>query len=246
MDSLATSLVIGLLLCTAVLTGRRLRRYMPAHHLSADSREAVRTAMGIVATMSALLLGLLVASAKSSYDNQQGQVLQMAGKVAFLERVLSAYGPEAEQPRKEFCLSVEHALKALWSNDHAQNPSGVLFFEHLQALTPHDDAQRTLKAQASSLAIDLGQLRASLEAEAAPSISMTMLIIVVGWLCVTFMSVTLLAPPNATTTLAALIAAISVAGAMLLIFELDRPFGGLIQISSQPILNALNAAARAG
>ena len=89
-------------LVAMVLLGRSMRRHLPSDHLSADSKDAVKLAMGLVATMTALLLGLLVSSAKGTYDTQRNEVIQMAAKVAFLDRVLTAYGPEAAEARAEF------------------------------------------------------------------------------------------------------------------------------------------------
>src|SRR5438128_11154757 len=83
----------------SVFIGRTVSRLLPAEHLSADTKETVKLAMGLLATMSALLLGLLVASAKGSYDKARGDVIQMAAKVVFLDRVLTGYGPEALEVR---------------------------------------------------------------------------------------------------------------------------------------------------
>src|SRR5512136_2749398 len=95
MNTEVISLLIFGSLAGAVWLGRCLRRFLPEHHLSSDTKEAVKLAMGLVATMAALLLGLLVSSAKGSYDTVRGEVIQMAAKTAFLDRVLTAYGPEA-------------------------------------------------------------------------------------------------------------------------------------------------------
>ena len=99
--------------------------------------------------------------------------------------------------------------------------------------------QTALKSQAASLAIDLAQLRSLLAAQSVPSVSKAMLIILVSWLVVIFLGFSLLAPPNATTILALMVSALAVSGAIFLILELDEPFGGLIGISSEPMLNAL-------
>lgn len=95
MNTTLTALIVFGCLIGAVLLGRTLRRLLPEGHLAADSRDAIKLAMGLVATMSALVLGLLVSSAKGSYDTERSEVIQMAAKVAFLDRVLAIYGPEA-------------------------------------------------------------------------------------------------------------------------------------------------------
>jgi len=99
------------------LLGRRVRRYLPEEHLSADSRDAVKLAMGLVATMTALLLGLLVSSAKGTYDTVRSEVMQMASKVAFLDRVLALYGPEAATARSECRDAVADAVRRMWPGE---------------------------------------------------------------------------------------------------------------------------------
>ncbi|HYW71211.1 MAG TPA: hypothetical protein VE961_09260, partial [Pyrinomonadaceae bacterium] len=75
--------IISGCLLAAVFLGMRIRALLPEHHLSADTKDTVKLAMGLVATMAALLLGLLVSAAKGTYDAERGQVIQMAAKAAF-------------------------------------------------------------------------------------------------------------------------------------------------------------------
>jgi hypothetical protein len=104
--------------------------------------------------------------------------------------------------------------------------------------------QAALKTQAASLAVDLGQVRTLLAAQSVPSISKPMLVILVLWLVVIFLGFSVLAPSNTTTILALMVSALAVSGAILLILELDEPFGGLIGISSEPMVNALHQLAK--
>src|SRR5205823_13155585 len=97
--------------------------YLPEDHLSADSKDAVKLAMGLVATMTALVLGLLVSSAKGTYDTARSEVIQMAAKVAFLDRVLALYGPEAADARGELRAAVTDAARRIWSTDRGRAPS---------------------------------------------------------------------------------------------------------------------------
>jgi len=235
----------------AALLGRYVRRYLPEAHLSAESRDAVKLAMGLVATMTALVLGLLVSSAKEGYDTKRSEVIQMAAKVAFLDRVLSVYGPEAAQARGELWDAVADAVRRIWPADRnalieltPNQQAGDAVFITVQQLSPHDDAQRALKGQVTSLLVDLGQLRLLLVAQSIPSISTPMLIILVSWLVVFFFAFSVIAPPNATTTIALVASAFSVACAIFLILELDQPFGGLIHIPSEPLINVMNHLAK--
>ena len=248
--NLSALMVFGCLV-GAVLLGRGLRRLLPQEHLSADSRDVIKLAIGLVATMSALVLGLLVSSAKGSYDTERSEVIQLAAKVAFLDRVLTVYGPEAAEARVRFHDAVKQAVQQIWPEE-ARRPAqlalntqaGNVVYGVVQALSPHDDAQRKLKEQAISVGIDIGQLRSLLAAQSVPSISTPMLIVLVLWLAIIFLGFSTLAPPNVTAIFALIVSAVAVSGAIFLILELDQPFGGVIRISSEPMVKALSQIAK--
>lgn len=251
METTLTALIVFGCLIAAVLLGRGLRRVLPQEHLSADSRDVIKLAIGLVATMSALVLGLLVSSAKGSYDSERSEVIQMAAKVAFLDRILAVYGPEAAEARARFHNAVKGAVQQMWPEETRQPAqlapnaqAGNVVYGILQALSPQDDAQRKLKEQAISVGLDIGQLRSLLAAQSVPSISTPMLIILVLWLAIIFLGFSTLAPPNVTAIFALTVSAVAVSGAIFLILELDQPFGGIIRISSEPMVNALNQLAK--
>jgi len=247
MNTTVTALIVFGCLVGAVLLGRALRRVLPQEHLSADSRDVIKLAIGLVATMSALVLGLLVSSAKGSYDTERSEVIQMAAKVAFLDRVLTVYGPEAAEARVRFHDAVSEVVQQMWPEE-AHRPTqlapsgqaGNAVYGIVQALSPQDDAQRKLKEQAITVGIDIGQIRSLLVAQSVPSISEPMLVILVLWLAIIFLGFSALAPANITTILALTISAVAVSGAIFLILELDQPFGGIIRISSEPMVKALS------
>ena len=243
--NLAALIVFGCL-AGAILLGRALRRFLPEDHLTADSRDTIKLAMGLVATMTALVLGLL-SSAKGAYDTKRSEVIQMAAKVAFLERVLGLYGQEATEARAGIREAVEEAVRQMWPEEARVSArlapdtrAGNAVYSAIEGLSPHDDAQRKLKDQATTLATDFAQLRSLLLAQSVASISMPMLIILVSWLVVIFLGFSVLAPPNATVMFALMVSSLAVSGAIFLILELDQPFAGLIRISSEPMLNALH------
>ena len=251
MNTTLTALFVFGFLIGTVLLGMGLRRVLPEDHLSAESKDVVKLAMGLVATMAALVLGLLVSSAKGAYDTERSEVIQMAAKIAFLDRVLGLYGPEATDARGEFREAVTDAVRRLWPTERSQSAQlapnqqvADAFYVAIQRLSPRDDTQRALKTESATLMVDLAQLRSLLIAQSIPSISIPMLIILVSWLVVIFLGFSLLAPPNATTTLALVASAFSVACAIFLILELDQPFGGLIRIPSQPMVNVLSHLAK--
>ena len=247
MNSTITGALVFACLFGAGLLGLRLRAMLPENHLSSETKDAVKFGMGLVATMAALVLGLLVASTKGAYDTQKSEVAQMAAKIVFLDRVLANYGSESAESRDLLRRSVGDAINHMWpdkkSSQTAQlDPSvssGEAFFNSIQNLSPQNDVQRSLKSQAAQIATDLGQMRWLLFEQTETSISVTMLIVLISWLAIIFMSAGLFAPPNATVIIASMLAAVSVAGAIFLILELDMPFDGVIQISKKPMYNAL-------
>jgi hypothetical protein len=251
MTSTTTGLCVFACVFGAAALAMLVRNALPKHHLSAETKDLVKLAMGLVATMAALVLGLLVASAKGSYDTQKAEVIQMAGKVAFLDRVLAHYGPDTAEARALLRRAIESAIIHIWPADKLQEPElapnaarGEALYDAIQSLAPQNESQRSLKAQALAIAMDLGQMRWLLFEQAGSSISTPLLIIVVFWLAILFFSFGLFGPSNATAVTALLVAAFSVSGAVFLIMELDQPFSGIIQISSQPMRNVVSQLGR--
>jgi hypothetical protein len=247
MNAALTAAMVGASLLAAVLIGRRLRHSLPEDHRSEATRDTVKLAMGLVATMTALLLGLLVSSAKSSYDATRGQVIQMAARVVFLDRVLLEYGPEAANVRLRLRGTTEEAVRRIWPEEKGTSSqlaperlAGDEIYSDILRLSPQDDTHRALKAQAAAAAAELGQSRELLQAQAVPSIATPLLIVVVTWLMLIFVSFSLISPANATATVSLVVSALSVSGAIFLLLDLDQPFHGLMRISSQPMLRALS------
>jgi hypothetical protein len=227
----------------AALFGMFLRRVLPEQHLSADSKDTVRLGTGMIATMAALVLGLLVASAKNFFDAQSDELTKMSANVVLLDRVLAHYGPETKEARDLLHNAVARTLDLIWHQDHSEMvptaAGGEVIYEKIQALSPKNDAQRALQAQASSMAIDLGKLRWLMFEQGSTSISLPLLWVLVFWLTLVFTSFGLFAPTNTTVIVTLFLCAVSVSGAIFLILEMYTPFEGLMQISSAPLRNAL-------
>jgi hypothetical protein len=246
MSSIAVSLIVFACVFGGSLLGMFLRARLPAHHLSAESRDIVKLGMGLVATMSALVLGLLVASAKNAYDAQSAELTEMSAKIVVLDRVLAHYGPEAKEARDLLHNAVVRILDQMWPQELTRtsevNPSSAgaeVLFDKIQALSPKDDKQRSLQAQALSIAMGLGQTRWLMYEQGTTSVSKPLLVVVVFWLTTIFLSFGLSAPRNATVIAALFVSALSVSCAVLLILEMYTPYAGLIHISSAPLRAAL-------
>lgn len=228
------------------LLGMFLHAVLPERHMSNDSKDVVKLGMGLVATMSALVLGLLISSAKNSFDVQTAEVTEASAKIILLDRALALYGPEAEGVRDLLRSSVADTFERLWPNSGAtvslskESASGVeSLYDRIQGLSPKDDRQRSIQTQALSMLVALGQTRWLMYEQESTSISLPLLIILVFWLTVLSISFGLFAPRNATVVTSLLVSALSVSGAIFLILELYKPYGGLIHISSAPMRAAL-------
>jgi hypothetical protein len=245
MSSIEVSAIIFFFIFGSALLGMWLRSVLPENHLNDETKDLVKLGVGLVGTMAALLLGLLVASAKSSYDTRNTEVTQMAADIVLLDRVLAHYGPATGETRGILKIAVARMMEQFWSKGGREDtlPSqaaGNVVYDRIQELVPRSDGQRALQSQAESILVSFGQTRLLLFAQSGSSISTPFLAVVVFWLSMIFVSFGLFAPRNATAIAALLIAALSVAGALFLILELDHPFSGLIQIPSTPLRNALS------
>ena len=251
MEPMAVGALVFAILFGAAGLGMRLRSALPDHHRSPETKDSVRIAMGLVATMAALVLGLLVASAKGTYDVEKTEVTESVAGIKFLDGVLRDYGPDAQPARDVLRRAVEQALIRLWPEENSQHvpldpsPYWSTSMRHaLMGLTPQTEVQRELKAQALALASHIGQTRWLVSEQAKTPISLALLIVVVAWMAIIFVSLGLFAPDNGTVVTAFGSAALSVAGAMFLILELTRPFSGTVRISSEPLRSAIEQLAR--
>src|SRR4030095_1714205 len=238
--------VLFVVLVGVTLVGARLRRLLPAEQLSTDSKDAVKLALGLVSPMTALLLGLLVNSAKNSFDTTRSEVMQMAAKIALLDHVLSLYGVQTADARRALRETVEEGVRRTWPA-HGSTPAQLspneqmsdAVYAAISHLAPQNAAQQALKTEAATLMTQLAELRALLQAQAVSSVSMPLLIVVAVWLVVIFLGFSVLAPANATSALALIAGAFSVACAVFIILELDHPFSGVLRIPSDPMLKVL-------
>jgi hypothetical protein len=223
------------------MLGIALRAVLPQDELSSDSRDVVKLGMGLVATMAAILLGLLIASAKTSFDTQNVELTEMSSKFVLLDRVLAHYGPEAKEARSELRNSVVHTLDVLSSEDSSkwESTKGELLYDKIQGLLPKDDAQRSMQAQALTIVFALGQTRWLITEQRVNSVSAPLLIALIFWLTIIFVSFGLYAPRNVTVVVSLLVSALSVSGAIFLILEMYSPYGGIIHVSAAPLRAAL-------
>jgi hypothetical protein len=236
-------------ICTfgSALAGTFVRSWLPPTHLSKESQDVVRLGIGLVATMTALLLGLVTAAARSTFDTQDAAIRNSAAAILTLDRHLARYGPETRPTRDLIRSAVAFRLDATWGTG-AGAGSGLTVSQATPAveevenqilrLSPLTDAQRWFKSEALKLAEEVVKARWRVLGSGS-TVPFPFLVVVISWLTVTFASFGLYAPRNATVVVVLCVAAISVAAAVFLILELDGPFDGLIKVSRGPLQYAL-------
>lgn len=244
MNSVPISLAVFICVFASSLLGVWLRSLLPGQHVDEESSDVIKLAVGLIATMAALLLGLLVASAKTSYDTQKNEVAAASAKVVVLDRLLLEYGPETRQCRELLRSTVVSALGRVWSvdrssaADHAPVGSELLYLQ-IQQLSPGDPMKSALHVQMSNAALELVNTRWLMFAQAGSSISKPLLAVVVCWLIFVFAGFGLLAPRNLTVIATLLVCALSVSGAIFMMLEMDTPFRGVVRIPDTPVRAAL-------
>ncbi len=246
MSQIAVACLVFVCCIAAALTGLLIK--LPGRHIDGNSKETVRLVMGLIATMAALVLGLLIGSANSSYDTQAAELQQMCADVAQLDRMLVLYGPETRDIRDILRQAVTVAHERIWPSEGNAPPNldpslGQkqidLFYAKLQSLAPKSDAQTRAQNTAWQLASSLTQVRMLMYEQLGQSVSWYLLAVLTFWVSVLFLGFGLFARCHVTLLITLGVGAISVAGAVFLILELTQPYSGFIRLSDAPVRSAL-------
>jgi hypothetical protein len=221
---------------------------LPEHHLDPESRDVVKLVMGLIATIAALVLSLLIASANTSYDRQNSELKALSANIVLLDRTLEFYGPGAKVARDGLRDVVRHTHDRIWSPEGARpedlnstetRSSVRANVEQLLNLSPESDVERMLQSRAMQQSENISQSRLLMFEQLGGSISWPFLTVLVFWISVLFLGFGLFARFHATVTLALLVGALSVAGAIFLILELNDPYRGLMRLSDEPLRKAI-------
>jgi hypothetical protein len=227
------------------LVAMSVRAFLPEHHLSKATEDAIKLGMGTIATLTALVIGLLVAATHGSLDTKNGEIMQVAADLVLLDRQLVHYGAEAREARELLRRYTAYRIASTWPEEATSVPDrrDALLIEEVQdrvrALMPASDIQRWRQERALEVSTDVERIRWLLDVQRASSVPRPFLVVVVCWLTLIFASFGLFAPRNATVIAAMVLCAASVAGSLFLILEMDRPFSGVIQIPSDAMREAL-------
>jgi hypothetical protein len=247
---MSVALVSAGCIFSGALLGLGLQKLLPGHHLNKETQDVVKLSAGMIATLTALVLGLLVSSAKSSFDTMNSGIVQSSAKMILLDRALARYGPETKPVREQFKRNIAATIDVLWPTETTE-ATGLSAFERangarldllqekLNELTPQNEGQRQALTQAQGLLGDLTQTRWLLIEQEQNQLPLPLLLILVFWLALLFVSFGLFAPGNATSLTVLLVGACAVSAAIFLVLELSKPLEGFIQLSSAPLRNAL-------
>ena len=253
MSALSLSGIIFVLTLGGIFLGTLLRGALPKHHLSDDAQDTVRLGVGLIATIAALVLGLLIAAAKGSFDTQNTQIKQITANLILLDNILAQYGPEARPIREQMRSAVGPFADQLWrekqtrvTGPYETNAGAERIYLEIQGLSPQNDLQRALQSRAAQLSNDLAQTRLLLFVESDNLVPAPFLAILGFWLVIIFASFSLFSPLNVTVFTCLSLFALSAPCAIFLILELSQPFTGLMAIASAPLRNALGSQKKAG
>lgn len=248
MMNLSISLIVFALIFGGALAGMAARPFLSEHHLHSDSKDVVKLTTGLIGTLTALVLGLLIASAKTTFDQKANQLREMTATVILLDDLVMQYGPEAAPIRKLLRQSIPPMADHIWHEQANQTRKPLrfessveawAFYNELERLSPTNDMQRSLQSRAIAAFTEGAQMRLRLFTQAGSSIPTPFLVIMVFWLSAIFVSATLFVRANAVVIISLFVCALSFAGAIFLVLELDDPFSGLMGISSSILRSAL-------
>ncbi len=250
MSTITISLLVSAVVFAGGLAGLFLNRLLPQDHLTTDTQEVIRLGIGMLSVLASLVLGLLIATAKTSYDSTEHAIRSYAAELALLNETLRDYGGEASVSRDVLRSYTERLLEDGWPKNGAHQ--AVLDDEKadqllervrdtIRAMKPVDTAQRSLQNQAIDININLLRQRWLLIEQQGPNVQRTVVAILVSWVTVIFASFGLNAPRNGTVMFAFLLCSLAIGGAIFLILDMDHPLDGVMRISSLPIQNVLAA-----
>ena len=244
MSSVAISLIALVCISGGAVLGLYLRRVLPEGHLDSESKDSVKLAMGLIATLAALVLGLLISAAKNSFDRVNTEITEGAAKIVHLDSILELYGPETKDIRDMLKGLFSGAVEAIVSGDESQlrkldTPERTAQLAAIKtkilALSPKTEQQRWLQSRAIELNEESSTIRWLVILQLSGGVPMILLTVMVVWLSIIFAGWAIFAPRNPTVTSALLTSAVCVSGAIFLLLEMDSPLTGFIRISSVPL-----------
>jgi hypothetical protein len=236
--------------CTfgAGVVGVLVRSRLPTEHLEGDSKEIVKLVLGLIATITALVLGLLISSAHSAFDAQEAELQQLSVHLYQIDRILAHFGPDAVKQRNLLREIVAADIARIWPTEgDAQSTyapltaqlEGESLFDGIATLAPKTELERVGQGRALQLLESAGETRRLLVEQSRGALSRPFLTVLVSWSAVLFFGFGLLARFNVTAVVTLFVGSVSVVGAIFIILEMNQPYTGWIRVSDAPLRNAL-------
>ena len=249
MNSYQISIVAFLCIFGGAVCGLLFQRFLPANHLSKESQDSVKLGAGLIATMAALILGLLVSSSKGTYDRVNILVNEVAADAINLDKTLRNYGSEADPLHQRLRDRVIMVRNDIWPSDGKVRKKSSEAFKHeapastlaigIAALKSEDPASLQLKNLAQQTLADLNCKRWQIAVESSSKLPVTLVVIPVFWITFLTFVYGLFAPRNGTVAMVLFFCSLSIAGAIFLICEMSMPLDGSIKVPSQPFDTAI-------
>ncbi len=245
--SVISLIALGLIISGA-LFGAFVRTTLSDHHLNSDTKDVIKLSVGLIATLSALVLGLLIATGKTSFDARVTQVRQIASNAVLLDQSLAQYGTGTTNVRVALRQTFNAMVDRIWNENNSASKTlspfqvtanADAFIQSLANLPVATDFQRALKTEIVATATEIAKDRLALFVQGRDTISMPFLTVLVFWLTVIFGIFGLLTRLNLLVCVIILLCAVSVAASIFLILDLNRPFDGMMRIPSAQVRSAL-------
>ena len=235
------------LILVSIGGGLLLRYKLPDEHLSGDSKEVIRLATALIGTMAAVVVALLFASTRSSYEATNSNVARLTAGVVELDQLLKEYGgQESVMLRQALRGDVTSMVSAIWRDDALVTGELLRPMTHeetvlykLRQLEPKTPVQNAIKARALVVSNDIEQTRLTLLSQPPDALSRPFITVLVLWLCFIFASFSMSSKANPTLVAVLLICGFTASTAIYLILELGQPFDGLLQLSNSALRRAL-------
>jgi hypothetical protein len=247
LSPLAIAITAFVLILGSSFLGMFLQKKLPHHHLSGDSKDVIKLAIALIGTMAALVLALLFASTRTSFENTSAEVSRLTTDIVELDQLLQEYGREAQPARDALRTEIGPWVDSIWREAAEERGAKAMVktnrntvLDMVRSLSPQNPVQVSIQARALQVLTDIRQTRLSLFAQPQDSLSTTFVVVLVMWLMFIFAVFGMSAPPNATLATVLVLCVLSASTAIYLIQELGQPFDGLMQLSNDGLRNALH------
>lgn len=244
-------LVFGATLA-ASRVGAKIARLLPQTHLTPEARHSAHVGIGMLATLLALVLGLLITSAKHSFDDRQGELLRISSTVVLLDRALVGYGEGAAPARmllRQLFAGVHRRIKPeegvqAKASSPMDSLNALTQLQHTVLHLPvNNEVERWYQARAMQLTAEIAQDRVLMVEQHHSTVPVVLVVVVSVWVILIYLGLGVFGVRNRTVNTVLDVCALAFACAIFLVIELDTPYAGMVGVSTEPLGRAAQALA---